>query len=280
MAKRRKRKKKEMGPTEAERADIHDLYQRSVQVAEVEVEFFKRVYEAERSEPPRVLREDFCGTALVCAEWVKDSKKQRAIGVDLDGPTLDWGKKHNITPLKPHQRERIALRQQDVRMVNGERADVVAAQNFSYFIFKTRAELLDYFKAVYENLDEKGVFVLDIMGGHETLRDDLDEETREIDDEFTYVWDHERFNPTTHHCRYHIHFRFKDGSAIEPAFSYEWRLWTLPEVKDVLLEAGFVRCDVYWEGTDEDTGEGDGEFAIDNPIDCDPSWIAYIAAIK
>ena len=58
----------------------------------------------------------------------------------------------------------------------------------------------------------------------------------------------------------HIHFSFPDGSKIKKAFTYDWRLWTLPEIRELLLEAGFQRATVYWEGTNEETEEGDGEF--------------------
>ena len=53
----------------------------------------------------------------------------------------------------------------------------------------------------------------------------------------------------------HIHFKFKDGSRIKKAFSYDWRLWTLPEIREVMEEAGFSNTRVYWEDEDEE-GEG------------------------
>ena len=65
--------------------------------------------------------------------------------------------------------------------------------------------------------------------------------------------------------RCHIHFKFPDGSRIKNAFSYDWRLWTLPEVQELLAEAGFDRITVYWQGTDEETGEANGEF---EPASC------------
>ncbi|MGH9640770.1 MAG: class I SAM-dependent methyltransferase, partial [Bryobacteraceae bacterium] len=61
-------------------------------------------------------------------------------------------------------------------------------------------------------------------------------------------------------------------------FSYEWRLWTLPEIREVLAEAGFSRTTVLWQGTDEKTGEGAGEFVPAQRGEADPAWIAYIQA--
>ena len=72
-------------------------------------------------------------------------------------------------------------------------------------------------------------------------------------------------------------FRFPDGSKIDRAFSYEWRLWSLPELTELLGEAGFSRSTVWWEGTGED-GEGNGEFSPESRGDADAGWVAYIVA--
>ena len=77
---------------------------------------------------------------------------------------------------------------------------------------------------------------------------------------FTYVWDQHSYDPITGSAVCKIHFHFPDGSKIRDAFTYHWRLWTLPELRELLAEAGFARSTVYWEGTDEETGEGDGDF--------------------
>ena len=97
---------------------------------------------------------------------------------------------------------------------------------------------------------------------------------------FTYLWEQASFNPVTSEMVCHIHFRFPDGSKMRRAFSYEWRLWTLPEIRELLAEAGFSRSAVYWEGTDDDTGEGDGEFTASEKGEADPAWVVYIVAEK
>jgi hypothetical protein len=76
----------------------------------------------------------------------------------------------------------------------------------------------------------------------------------------------------------HIHFEFPDGSRMAKAFSYHWRLWTLPELREILLEAGFRKADVYWEGTDEETGEGNGEYQPCEIGDADAGWVCYVVA--
>ena len=266
-------------PSLASQADRHDLYQRSVQAPETEVAFFRRAYKEAFGRAPHVLQEDFCGTAALCTEWVRGHKKRRAIGIDLDQPTLDWGSAHNLAALSASERARIELRCDDVRSLHDTRADVVVGCNFSYFIFRSRTELLRYFKAAYENLSERGVLVLDIMGGHLNLSDEHGEELRELDG-FTYVWCQEFFDPLTYHTRFHIHFRFDDGSELAEAFTYDWRLWSVPEVRELLAEAGFAASHVYWEGTDEATLSGNGEFEKNDSPDNDPAFVAYIAAIK
>ena len=98
-------------------------------------------------------------------------------------------------------------------------------------------------------------------------------------DDFTYVWDQASYHPVTGEMVCHIHFKFPDGSKIKKAFTYEWRLWTLPELCELLEEAGFRNPTVYWEGTDED-GDGDGVFTPETKGEADAGWIAYIVAEK
>jgi hypothetical protein len=128
---------------------------------------------------------------------------------------------------------------------------------------------------VHEGLVRDGIFFLDAFGGYEAFQE-LEESTPY--NGFTYVWDQARYNPVNGDITCHIHFRFKDGSRMRRAFSYEWRLWTLPELTELLAESGF-KTTVYWEGTNED-GTGNGEFKPVTEADADAGWIAYIVAEK
>jgi len=76
-----------------------------------------------------------------------------------------------------------------------------------------------------------------------------------------------------------VNSEFPDGSKINKAFTYEWRFWTLPELQDALMEAGFSQVVVYWEGADEDGG-GNGQWKIDTRGEACAGWVAYIAALK
>ncbi len=258
-------------------ADRYDLYLKSVQEPSVEVEFFERVYRKEYGRAPMLLREDFCGTAAVCSAWVGSRKGRVAIGVDNDPEPLAWSRSHVLSRLDAEARARVTLFEADVRDVHPEKADVLAAQNFSFFGFTDRDGLRGYFEAARRNLDAQGVMVLDMMGGSEVFLEDHTDSTRK--DGFTYHWHQQRFDPITHYARFAIHFTFRDGTRWKNAFQYEWRIWTLPEVRELLLEAGFSRADVYWEGTDED-GEGDGVFRRRKHAEADPAWIAYVVAVR
>jgi cyclopropane fatty-acyl-phospholipid synthase-like methyltransferase len=262
-------------PTQAEQADPYVLYQESVQDVEAEIDFVEETWGELRRRPAELLREDFCGTANTACEWVRRDESHYAIGVDVNENVLRWGELHNISQLDVEQQARITLLHDDVLDAEVEPADIVLAMNFSYYLFQERAELLDYFESVRENLVDDGIFFLDAYGGYDAPR--VLEEERECDG-FTYIWDQAEFNPIDSVMRCRIHFTFPDGSRIENAFDYHWRLWTLPELREVLEEAGFSQVDVYWEGTDGETGEGDGIFEPAEVADADAGWVCYIVA--
>lgn len=261
----------------AEQADRHALYQEAVQDVEAEIDFVDETYKELRGRPARVLREDFCGTANTACEWVRRRKTNRAVGVDLDTEVLEWGREHNVSELTAEQQKRIELIEGNVLDTPSEPADVALAMNFSYYLFRKRDELRRYFEVVRDNLKDDGILFLDAYGGYDAPKEIT--EPRQCDG-FTYIWDQAEFNPITNGMVCHIHFKFPDKSRLRRAFSYHWRLWSLPEITELLEEAGFGQVDVYWEGTDEETGEGDGIYEPATVGDADPGWICYIVAQK
>lgn len=264
----KKRKKKKAPP------DKHVLYQESVQNPDYEVGNFKKIYKKLRGKSPRHLREDFCGTALISCSWVRKIKDGTAQGIDLDAPTLEWGREHNVNALGDLA-DRVELVNCNVLEAHGPAADVIAAVNFSYFVFKERSQLLDYFRSARASLAADGVLILDIYGGPDAQTLQI-EDTRY--DAFTYVWDQDKYNPITGEAVCHIHFRPAGGKTMKKAFTYDWRLWSLPEVRDALLDAGFREVTVFWEGTDKRTGEGNSVYRVSTKGDNATSWIAYVAA--
>jgi len=258
----------------AGRADRHTLYEEAVQCAEAEIDFVDQTFEALRGRKAVWLREDFCGTANTAAEWVRRRPANRAIGVDLDGEVQAWGEAHHLADLGA-ARSRIELLTADVTEVRCAPVDIVLAMNFSYWVFKTRDRLREYFQHVRGGLTRDGLFMLDAYGGPDAHRE-LRERTKHK--RFTYIWDQKSHDPITGDILCHIHFSFPDGSRIRKAFTYDWRLWSLPEIREVLLEAGFSHVTVYWEGTDEKTGKGNGEYAPTEHGEADDAFIVYIVA--
>jgi cyclopropane fatty-acyl-phospholipid synthase-like methyltransferase len=261
----------------AESVDRHKLYEESVQDAEFETEFVAGIFKKIRGVEPRSLREDFCGTANAACEWVRRHPANTAVGVDLDPEVLLWGRRHHVDRLTPHQTARISLLNQDVLKVNADPVDITVAMNFSYWCFKTRPLLGEYFRKVHASLGSRGIFFLDAYGGYEAY-EEMEEETEH--GEFTYVWDQAEYNPVNGHMKAHIHFRFPDGSALSPAFTYEWRLWSLPELRELLEEAGFRKITIYDQGWDDELDEATDEFKPAEKMDADPAWVVYISAEK
>lgn len=264
-------------PGLAEQADRHALYEASVQDPESELEFVTETFEALTGRALEFIREDFCGTANTACYWVQSGSHRRAVAVDLDADVLEWGRRHHLKRLNESQRAHIELVQSDVMTVETAPVDALLAMNFSYYLFMSRASLKAYFERAREALVDDGVLFLDAFGGYDAHRE-LEERT-EYDD-FTYVWDQAAFDPINHAMICRIHFEFPDGSELNSAFEYHWRLWTLPEIQELLLEAGFSSVVVYWEGTDEETGEGDGVYEPAECGDADAGWICYVVARK
>jgi len=266
-------------PTMAAQADRHHLYELSVQNSESEIDFVDDTYKTLRGRRAKTLREDFCGTANVCCEWVGRRKDNIAIGVDIDQEVLEWGRNNNLSRIPKAARNRIKLLQQDVLQVKTEPVDAVSAMNFSYWLFKERKQLIRYFQQVRKALADDGVFFLDAYGGYDSFREIVEETEHEEEGGFTYIWEQAKYEPISGGLICHIHFSFPDGSRMDEAFSYDWRLWTLPEVRDLLAEAGFSKVTVYWQGFDED-GEADGIFEPAEEGEADAGWICYITAEK
>jgi len=266
--------------------DVHHLYEASVQGAEVDLDFAGRVFKKKRDRAPVDLREDFCGTAALACEWVRRNKKNRAWGVDIDHPTLDWGLKHNVEHIGTAA-ERLKLICADVRTARTPKVDLVMALNFSYCIFKTRTLLFTYFRKVKNTLNDDGLFVMDLYGGTESIEAKL--EPRDVEaftaldgtkvPSFEYTWDQDDYNVINHHCTNYIHFKVPRIGKIEKAFIYEWRLWTLPEVQELLLEAGFTGAEIYLHGWDKD-GDSDEIYRRRTHYENALGWVAYIVGIK
>jgi SAM-dependent methyltransferase len=274
-------------PPLAGTVDRHLLYEASVQSVDADLDFFKRLSLQRRGKPLRRMTEDFCGTAVLACTFVKQHPEHRAWGVDLDADTLKWCRHHNF-PVLGKDAKRLVLLHGDVLHTPRPRVDLVTALNFSYWVFETRDLLRQYFRKVRASLVPDGFFVLDAFGGSEAMG--TLEEKRRIPASkafdgrrvpaFTYVWNQQIFNSIDHHMVCHIGFRFRDGSRRPRAFSYDWRMWTLPELQELLLEAGYASVEVFMEGWDHRNSEPDGIFRRRKTFENQEGWIGYVVAYR
>ena len=248
-------------------ADPLRLYEESVQNTESSIELIDRVFEHEGKSTPLKLREDFCGTARLCCDWVRSHKDRVAVGVDIDNWTINWAKKNNIE-LLGESKGRVTLLEQDVLNPIPEPSDVIVAFNFSYWVFQRREVLKSYFGSVLKSLEPGGVFIIDMHGGPDS-QFILEEETEH--DNFIYVWDQESFDPINNHVICHIHFRFFDDTELKRAFSYDWRIWSMPELRELLKEVGFSKVDSWWDDDDDVIRPRE---SAENLV----SWIGYLVA--
>jgi len=263
-----------MSPDLKTTRDRHALYQHAVQTPDIDARFLDRIYRRTTGKTASLFREDFCGTAALSCAWVKLGAERRAIGVDLDRPTLDWGIAHNVADLDEAQKQRLTLLQANVLEVRRPKAELLCAFNFSYSVFKTRQQMQDYADNAFRSLVPGGLLVIDAWGGSEVQQPHV--ERRRLRSGVTYVWDQVSFDPISHDIECRIHFEFRDGRRpLRNAFTYEWRLWTLPELSEVMREAGFEDVHVLWEGTTP-TRFGNGVFRRRERGDADLAWVSYL----
>lgn len=257
--------------------DKYDLYKRSVQSPDEDVKFYLDRYIdiRGRSLKPTTLREDFCGTGAISCEWVKLNKKFKSVGLDLDEEPMRYGRTNYISKLSREQQGRVVLVKKDVLQPHLPKADIVAAVNFSYYFFKDRNVLKYYFTNVHKSLNTNGIFIVDAFGGTQCT-DAITDRTRHPG--HIYFWDQKYFDPVTNEAEFGIHFKIKN-KMYKNVFKYEWRMWTLPEIKEIMIEAGFKDVQFFWEGTDKNGG-GNGKFTSVEKGEACLSWIAYVVGVK
>lgn len=316
------------------------LYQQSVQSPKGDISYLQKfflMYVGGRL--PLHLQEDFCGTALLSTEWLRNDSRRTAVGVDLDLEALDWCVENNMDKVGADGYSRISLFHGNVlqpleaKLVNFESQeiinnirskdckddsesnelksafqvgsststddmymkrnvqlvprDIVCAFNYSCCCLHKRAELVLYFKHVLGVLSKKGgIFVMDLYGG--TSSESKLRLQRRFPN-FTYIWEQAEFDIIGRKTRISLHFHLqKQQRKLRHAFSYSWRLWSLPEIKDCLEEAGFQSVH-FWIRQMPDTeanrrteGFGAGrdiKYEEVKTFEQEDAWNAYIVAV-
>lgn len=255
--------------------DKYSYYAKAVQSPEADIDFFNKVFLEIHHTTPLSLKEDFCGTFLLCHEWIKQSPQHTALGLELDSQPLNYGEKNYLQKLSSDEQAQIKLYKEDVlsKKIYGL-FDLVIAQNFSYFLFKQRKQLLQYFENAKNHLNKKGLLILDVFGGIQCGSPNIEEVEHK---DFIYSWDQDSFNPITNEAQFYIHFKEKKGETHKKAFSYDWRMWSVPELKEILMDAGFKKVFVYWEQDSEACP--DGEYVQATRAENEESWVAYLVGM-
>lgn len=164
--------------------------------------------------------------------------------------------------------------------------DIICAFNYSCCCLQKRNELLLYFKHVLRSLSKNGgIFVMDVYGGTSSERK---LRLQRKFSNFTYVWEQAEFDIIHRRTRISLHFQLGKKQTIKHAFSYEWRLWSLPEIKDCLLEAGFQSVH-FWirempntedsKYSKEYNGNRDAKYEELSTFEQTDAWNAYIVGV-
>jgi len=240
----------------AERDEHHHLYELCVQRPAAVVELIRAAHA--RSAPPghppaRTLHEDFSGTGAVSRAWTASDPLASAVATDLDPAAIAFG--HLRAAQLGLDSSRIAWREQDVRAPHEDShagsVDAIFVGNFSIGELHTRADLLAYLGAARARLAPRGVFICDTYGGAAAFRTGLVHRThpgRTPTERLLYTWEQRSIDPFTARVVNALHFRIELAGEIIAqhfdAFVYHWRLWSVPELRDALLEAGFASTKV------------------------------------
>lgn len=224
---------------------------------------------------PETIREDFCGTAALARGWLQLANELNlpgssqigahagAVGVDNDRSVLKQIPKT----------DGFRAIASDV-MKCREKTDVIAATNFPVCYFHERGDLIKYLKHVRSCLNPRAVFACDLFGGKDaftpgttrikiptgpttaSVKQTKQKGRREksLKRFFWYEWHQLECHSLTGQVCCEINFELPAGSVfndtrkakrIERAFTYEWRLWSIPEMRDAMYEAGFRTVEVY-----------------------------------
>jgi SAM-dependent methyltransferase len=274
-APRKSPKKKRTSATKSTRARVsadamlagmsrHDLYEACVQSPEDAVPLLRAIHGGDAA----VLGEDFAGTAALSRAWVRDEPSARAIAVELDAATLAEARRR--ADAAGADAARLELVHGDVRTATDPRrhaADVVYVGNFSIGELTTRADLVAYLRHVRSRLRPGGVFACDVYGGQSAYMLGTAERPEPGPDGRTilYTWEQREADPLTGRVVNALHFEVleADGSSagrMPDAFTYHWRLWSVPELRDVMAEAGFASSEAH--GRQPDAIDGDGEVYV------------------
>ncbi len=240
-----------------------ELYQKSVQNAKKEAEFFRKVYRLIYNKVPETFREDFCGTGLLSCEWVKSNVMNSAVGLDFDKETLEWGRDNNINNLTSGA-DRIKLLEQNVldEFDQSQKFDIICSLNYSHFLLQKRKEIFKYFSNMVQNLQTKGIFILDFYGGSHIFTDHKYQRSKSSS---FYEFSGKKMNILNNQSACSLNYKIKKNKY-KPMFSFNFRIYSIIELREALEEVGLNGFKLYIkeiEGDDEDDYSEYQEVEID-----------------
>jgi len=256
----------------------HELYELCVQAPARLARFLHALHGG----APRVLGEDFCGSAAVARAWLEHSPEARAIAIDRDAGALRHALA-NAGELAP----RLALRELELgreRAPREPRLDVLWIGNFSLGELHERASLLAYLRDSRARLAPGGIVCCDTFGGADAFTPGARVSEHYAPGGLRVRCTFERITGSAlaGRVRAALHFRVdREGEVLADlpsAFEYDWRLWSPPELSDALREAGFARVDWHAELPADD------ELARGAPAPLDPArglperWVSFAVA--
>lgn len=261
---------------QAKAPTAQDLYETCVQSPRHVVDLLRAIHGRE----PRRLGEDFAGSGAVSRAWVGLSDQHQAWCVDKDADALE---RCSATP-------RLHARVGDV-LDESSSVDAIWVGNFSIGYLHDRAGLLAYLRHARSRLSSAGVFVCDTYGGESAYL--IGEVHRyhplpkHLSPDGTgawrvrYTWEQREADALTGMVVNALHFRIERAGVIEAeytdAFVYHWRLWSVPELRDAMAEAGFGSSAVYAQLPDAVDDDGTPYIRPMEPDDLDDSFIVCVA---
>lgn len=219
------------------------LYEEAVQSPEVELDLFDHAFRGRFGTDPVSLREDFCGTALLCRHWVESDAERMARGVDVDESVLSLAHEMNRLPLDEDEVERFELRRGDAAERSERTFDIITAGNYSWALLDDAA-LTAYFESARDCLEEPGLFALELFGGADLRRTLRHEHPA---DGFTYVWEQTRYDEASRELDAVIHFHLDSGQSLRDAFRYRFVVRPWLEIEAALVAAGFASVTLWVE---------------------------------
>lgn len=231
--------------------DRFDCYEACLQQPDSIVAFLR----AAHGHHPRILGEDFCGTAAVSRAWVDTIADAEAIAIDADTDT--------IAAARARAADRSITFHTAEVMHRADPADIIFVGNFSIGEFHDADALAAYLSHARGRLGERGVFVCDMYGGPSALEPCAVHRVHQHTDpvlgavQIRYTWEQVEANPATGMVSNACHFRIQRSGQIleefDDAFEYRWRLWSPAALREAMLAAGFGAVEV----TAKDDGSGE-----------------------